>query len=48
MADSPVPDCVRYRISPIAWGLILAISTTNVFNRLNVTTRQVAGARWEA
>lgn len=25
-------------------ALILTIATTNVFNRLNVTTRQVAGA----
>ncbi len=24
--------------------LVLSIATTNVFNRLNVTTRQVAGA----
>jgi alkylhydroperoxidase family enzyme len=25
-------------------ALVLSISTTNLFNRLNVTTRQVAGA----
>jgi alkylhydroperoxidase family enzyme len=25
-------------------ALVLSIATTNVFNRLNVTTRQVAGA----
>jgi alkylhydroperoxidase family enzyme len=25
-------------------GLVLAIATTNVFNRLNVSTRQPAGA----
>lgn len=27
-------------------GLILWIATANLFNRLNVTTRQVAGAAW--
>jgi hypothetical protein len=25
-------------------GLVLSIAVTNLFNRLNVTTRQVAGA----
>jgi hypothetical protein len=27
-------------------ALILMIATTNLFNRLNVTTRQVAGGTW--
>jgi len=27
-------------------GLVLWIATTNLFNRLNVTTRQVAGRAW--
>jgi AhpD family alkylhydroperoxidase len=27
-------------------ALLLAIATTNVFNRLNVSTRQVAGSGW--
>jgi alkylhydroperoxidase family enzyme len=27
-------------------GLVLWIATTNLFNRLNVATRQVAGAAW--
>src|SRR5690349_20929126 len=27
-------------------ALILMIATTNLFNRLNATTRQVAGAKW--
>jgi alkylhydroperoxidase family enzyme len=46
---NPVPDAVweeaprRYDESALA-ALILSIATTNVFNRLNVTTRQVAGA----
>ena len=45
----PVPDDVwqeaarHYDERAIA-GLLLAISTVNVFNRMNVATRQVAGA----
>jgi AhpD family alkylhydroperoxidase len=45
----PVPDQIwdeatrHYDQSALA-ALILAIATTNVFNRLNVTTRQVGGA----
>ncbi len=45
----PVPDAVwdeaarHYDERGLA-ALVLAIATTNVFNRLNVTTRQVAGA----
>lgn len=45
----PVPDEVwneavkRYDEQGLA-ALILMIATTNVFNRLNITTRQVAGA----
>ena len=45
----PVPDEVwdeaarHYDEEGLA-ALVLAIATTNVFNRLNVTTRQVAGA----
>lgn len=27
-------------------GLVLHIATTNFFNRLNVTTRQIAGSAW--
>ncbi|MGH7248427.1 MAG: carboxymuconolactone decarboxylase family protein [Pseudomonadota bacterium] len=44
----PVPDEIwdeatrHYDESALA-ALILSIATTNVFNRLNVTTRQVAG-----
>jgi AhpD family alkylhydroperoxidase len=45
----PVPDviwdeAVRHYDKPALSALILSIATTNVFNRLNVTTRQVAGA----
>jgi AhpD family alkylhydroperoxidase len=45
----PVPDEVwkdaaRHFDERALAGLILAISTVNVWNRLNVTTRQVAGA----
>jgi AhpD family alkylhydroperoxidase len=45
----PVPDeiwneAARHYDEQGLAALILTISTTNVFNRLNVTTRQVAGA----
>lgn len=47
----PVPDelwdeAARHDDEPALAALILAIATTNVFNRLNLTTRQVAGA-WD-
>ena len=43
----PVPDeiwdeAARHYDEPALAALILSIATTNVFNRLNVTTRQVA------
>jgi AhpD family alkylhydroperoxidase len=43
----PVPDeiwdeAVRHYDEPALAALILSIATTNVYNRLNVTTRQVA------
>jgi len=45
----PVPDeiwdeAARHYDEPGLAALILMIATTNVFNRLNVTTRQVAGS----
>jgi AhpD family alkylhydroperoxidase len=45
----PVPDAIweeaaRHYDERALAALILSIATTNVFNRLNVTTRQVAGA----
>jgi AhpD family alkylhydroperoxidase len=45
----PVPDDIwedaaRHYDEPGLAALILMIATTNVFNRLNVTTRQVAGS----
>jgi AhpD family alkylhydroperoxidase len=45
----PVPDeiwdeAARHYAERGLAGLILAIATTNVFNRLNASTRQVAGA----
>ena len=45
----PVPDAIweevaRHYDEPALAALILSIATTNFFNRLNVTTRQVAGA----
>lgn len=44
----PVPDeiwdeAARHYDEPALAALILSIATTNVFNRLNVTTWQVAG-----
>ena len=51
--EDPVPDAVwneaarHYDERGLA-SLVLAIATTNVFNRLNVATRQVAGPQsWE-
>lgn len=45
----PVPDDIwdeaaRHYDDQALATLVLSIATTNVFNRLNVTTRQVAGA----
>jgi len=47
--DDPVPDeiwteATRHYDEKALAALILSIATTNVFNRLNVTTRQVAAA----
>lgn len=47
----PVPDEVwdaaaRYYDEIQLGGLILAIASINVWNRLNVATRQVAGQEW--
>ena len=46
--DDPVPDGIwneaaRHYDEPALAALLLAISTVNVWNRLNVATRQVAG-----
>lgn len=49
--SDPVPDAIwddaarHYDEKGLA-ALLLAISVTNVFNRLNVATRQPAGAGW--
>jgi AhpD family alkylhydroperoxidase len=48
--SDPVPDAVwneaaRHYKEPALAGLLLSIAMTNVFNRLNVSTRQVAGAK---
>jgi len=37
-------EAARHYDGPALAALILSITTTNVFNRLNLTTRQVAGA----
>ena len=53
--SDPVPDeiwneAARHYDEPALAALILSIATVNVWNRLNVTTRQVAGSypRWES
>src|SRR5262245_16048463 len=47
----PVPDDIwnearKHFDDKALAGLVLSIATTNLFNRLNVTTRQVAGQAW--
>ncbi len=47
----PVPDevwaeAVRHYDEAALAALLIAISAVNVWNRLNVATRQVAGAKW--
>ncbi len=47
----PVPDeiweeAARHYDEPALAVLIIAIANINVWNRLNVTTRQVAGSAW--
>ncbi|MBW7455156.1 carboxymuconolactone decarboxylase family protein [Paenibacillus sepulcri] len=47
--EDPVPDeiwdeATRHYDETALAALILSIATTNLFNRLNVTTRQVAGS----
>ncbi|HKD48797.1 MAG TPA: hypothetical protein VKB67_14010, partial [Rhizomicrobium sp.] len=49
--SDPVPDLVwdeaaRHYDERALAGWLLAIAVTKVFNRLNVATRQVAGAGW--
>lgn len=49
--DDPVPDAIwreatRHYDEPALAALVLTISLINVWNRLNVATRQVAGAAW--
>ena len=49
--SDPVPDeiwneAARHYDEPALAALILSIATVNVWNRLNVSTRQVAGSAW--
>src|SRR5262249_36281363 len=49
--EDPVPDAIwneaaRHYEQPALSALLLSISLTNVYNRLNVATRQVAG-EWQ-
>ena len=50
-AADPVPDeiwdeAARHYDDQELAGLVTAIASINVWNRLNVATRQVAGAEW--
>jgi hypothetical protein len=49
--EDPVPDsvwheAVRHYDEPARAALLLSIASINVWNRLNVSTRQIAGAAW--
>ena len=49
--EDPVPDAIwneaaRHYDEAALASLILQIATINVWNRLNVVTRQVAGGKW--
>jgi AhpD family alkylhydroperoxidase len=49
--SDPVPDRIwgdaaKHFDEQALSGLVLWIATTNLFNRINVTTRQVAGNAW--
>lgn len=49
--EDPVPDAIwdaatRHDDEPALAGLILSIAAINVWNRLNATVKQVAGASW--
>ena len=49
--SDPVPDeiwaeAAKHYDETALSGLVLTVAITNFFNRLNVTTRQVAGAAW--
>src|SRR5216117_4045447 len=49
--EDPVPDeiwdeAARHYDEQALAALVIAIANINVWNRLNVTTRQVAGAEW--
>jgi AhpD family alkylhydroperoxidase len=46
VADPVWADAAAHYDERALSGLVLAIATTNLFNRLNVATRQVAGAAW--
>ena len=49
--SDPVPDDIwaeatKHFDDRALAGIVLSIATTNMFNRINVATRQVAGAAW--
>jgi alkylhydroperoxidase family enzyme len=46
VSDQVWTGAARHFDEPALSGLVLWIATTNLFNRINVTTRQVAGNAW--
>ncbi len=51
--EAAVPDeiwneAARHYDEPALAALVISIALINVWNRLNVTTRQVAGTAWSA
>ena len=44
--DEPWDEATRHYDETELAALVLAIASINVWNRLNVTTRQVAGQEW--
>ena len=46
VSDEIWEEAARHYDEKALASLILMIATTNLFNRLNATTRQIAGARW--
>ena len=46
MPDAIWEEAARHYDETALAGLVMAIANINVWNRLNVTTRQVAGQEW--
>jgi alkylhydroperoxidase family enzyme len=48
VSDEVWHEAARYYDERALAALVIAIATINVWSRLNVTTRQVAGSPWGA